>query len=524
MPSRSSDASTLPLSEDVSSLLRLGRHVLQQQREQRRLPSLMHSRSTAVVTPVRGRPLSISSHRPPHLNASATRLSPSARPTVSSFLTPAPLHTQQSVRELRTRLAQLAAVEADNARAFEQHWSLLQRGRDRLARRHDPSAAAQRERYIEKLMSTVQAIVEGEDIVRDALREVADRLAQLQRRQEHNGGEGTSSSSVVAIGEGGKDAEEREEGAELTKLVPRIRQLAQQIVDTYARQQEDAAAKRKGAEALLRQRAEAVETQTRRLQALQTEVARLTDVEEQLQKEVEDKMARRAARAHAIALQRATATCRHATHEALRGLTRLQEAAAQRNAVVRQECAASDAGCKEAQAAYDVVLCEHTAVEAALQDAQTQHRHAQRRQEEATAEVHQLSQAVAAVEQQCADLRARQLACEEDREALVEMMAHRRLRHTHYVGLSSFSSPLQAAEASASALYQPEERLAALQRELPLLKEQLRAHEEEVADLQRESASLQERLRHEKAEVAALQEQKTALEVHLVNEAPPTLT
>ncbi|KPI86955.1 hypothetical protein ABL78_4001 [Leptomonas seymouri] len=533
-PSDASGMATPHLSEDVSSLLRWGRHVLQEQREQRRQSPRISS-SAAVTKAVSGE-YPNGKHRPTGLNSSSALL-PSSSSYITeashngsnsdslshSFLSAPPLHTQQFTHELRARLAQLEAVEADNARIFEQHFSLLQRGRDRLARLHDPAATAQRERYVKKLMSTVQALVEGEEVARDTLREVEDRLVQTQRRQAYRISANVPSSSVMVTVSSGAHAEgeSHEEDAALVDVVRRIKQRAQEVVDTHARQQEDKAAKEMRRQAVLRQRAEAEETLRRRLQKLESEVQRLSEVEKQRLEEVEEMKAQRAAQVQATALQEAAARRRQAIHEVLQRCARLQEEAILRNAVAQQELAASDACREEKLIAYNMALRELNVVEEALLDARRQHRHAQRRKEDAEAELDQLRQAVAAVEQRGAEMRAQRLACEEDSEALAEVIRGFRLRHTHHVDLS-FSSR-NAAGADGSASYCPEERFAALQRGLPALKQQLKACEDEVAGLLKENAEGLGRLLHEEKETAALQAQKAALEAYLVREKPPAL-
>lgn len=557
--SRSFDASVPRLSEDVSSLLHWGRHVLQQQREQRRRPSRADARAVmdnSLTSP------SLKSENTYRSNANneQPQFTTAHDMASSSFLVVPPLHTQQSVQELQARLAQLKAVDADNTRVFERRWSLLQQGRDRVARLHDPVAAAEREQYVATLTSSVQAIVEGEAIVCDTLQGVADRLAQFQQTQRgaavslspvRSPGPGSASSlssSTMRVASAEKKTrsandengeQEEEEENELTTLVRVIRQRAEDIVRTHTRLQEHKAEKEKRARLLLRQRADDVERLKMQLQRMRIDVERMTEKEQQLQETLADAKAQRAAEAHARALQKATESRQRALHEGLQRIQRLQEEATLRHVVARQELAASEARFKETRVVYDMAVREDEAAEEALHDARRRHRHVQQRKQDAEAEAEGLREAMVAMERQCGELRMQRRACEDDSEELQKAMRDRqrrrqqqqqRRRFTSGKDDWSFSSVAPGVSASDSVGggdddcdYDPDERLAALQRELPALAAQLKTLEEEEASVQREVDLLKDRLRQERAEVAALQQQKTILETYLVAEPPPPL-
>jgi hypothetical protein len=524
----STDVSSSLLSEDVSSLLQWGRHVLQQERGQRRVSSHPTSHPCPKIAVTAVTPPASANGSPKLFTGAPRHVQGAVKSDPSLPVSIPPLYTQQSVQELRARLSQLQALEADNTRAFEQRWSLLQRGRERFLRVRNGVAAAQREHHVERLMSLAQAIVEGEDVVCDTLREVVSRLEQCQRQQEAADPHRKKTTSLpttntVSVDTAARSGEEgrAEDTVQLLDLVRAIEQHVEVIVHTCTRQRAQRAEEERRTQAALRQRAENLELQRRQLTRLQDQLQQLSALEQQRRHEVANLKAQHAARAHAVALQNVTERRRRVHNEALQRLARLHDDATLRSAVARQELAVSEARYKETQTAYSMAQREYEMTEEQLRDTRTLHRRAQQRRQDAEAEVHALRHALAVVHQQCADLRARRLACEEDAEALEEAMrSPRRLRH-----LDASSWPPSSVEwcAMKNGVYNPDEHLAALQRELPALKAELRACEERRRALLEKNTQLRACLEQERSQVAALQMQKTTLEAHLVAEKPSKL-
>lgn len=514
-----SDIDTTRLSEDVASLLRWGRGVLQLQREGRRLPP-SPSASTFYTEAQRTGP--VQDHASGvHDRQAAPSPRTGSSPPIEAAVSPAPaqvvprhravsspsLHTLHSVHELEERLAQITALEAANAAAFAQRMALLQRGRDRLLRQSQPAALTQHERRVADVMRRVQAVVEGEEVLCDALRDVAGRLAQyVMQQQQQQQYSLTTTASRADTDEDPREAKEINTQEErLEGLVRIIKERTDEPIRTHAQRERRRAEERARTQIKRRQRADALEQLKAQLKAATDAVQRFTEVAEQREAAVAELQARQAAAEKAAALRRATARRRQALHDELRRLNELHEHATLRGAVEREETAACEAKCREAQAVYDMALHERDSAEDELRDARAAHRKAEDEEAAAAAAVSELRRALSSVEQRSAELRAHRLACEEDTEAL-ERVARR------------------SVEDGAHAARNTTERRVALQRETAVLAETRRRLKEEAAALQEGQEGLQRRLRKTRAAVALLQAQKAALEAHLVSQQPARLT
>lgn len=417
------------------------------------------------------------------------------------------LHTQQSVQELRERLDELKALNEKNAHTSAQRLNLLRRGLERLARQHCPVEVARRERYVATLLARAQAVVEGEEIICDALREAAACLAQCQRQQLQALTHASTSPLPISVDASREFTLTSEAKVSLAELVVAIKQRAQEVLQMIARLQDERNAKAKRRRAALQQRASKVEQLSVQRQALKSAVHQSLEKAKQQQDELAELQAQQLAREHAAAVREAAVRRRQALQDEQRRIARLQEEATVRNAVLRHEVAASEARCREMRVAYDMAVRAHEREEDALRDARTAHRRAQQGRDEVDAMAAQLRRAVAAAEERCAELRAHRSACEDDREALLDAM--QRSHHT------------RSSEENVG--YNPAQRLVDLRHELPLLTEKRRHLDDAVTAAEEEQKALLDQLLESRAEVADLQARKAALEAFLVSDQPPRI-
>ncbi|GET86574.1 hypothetical protein, unknown function [Leishmania tarentolae] len=539
------------LSEDVERLLTWGRHALQAQRQQRRAPSTSLAFADQASMARRTSPLSssavpVSTPVAPDTDECTWRLP--AQGLNASARIPELLRTNvdapYTVEEARKRLAQLKELEVANTRMFESRWALLCLGRERLLRlhrkRHEGEAPSPRTHHLRRLTITVQAIVEGEASLKEALRDILRGLAELGQRleQHHRQAQedvvpsasarqqnGALSESVHAGSSGGSEEDaEAKKGAStsLRSLADDVVRGKRLLLDSHREWQTVRAAQRRTTAARLQQRAESERALQYQLEKLKAAVAEVTAEEAYERRRLAALRAQCAAAEREAALQNASALRERATSEALQRLQQLHQHAAFQEAIECQELAASEARYHQAKATYDVAVSEHHAAQEALAAAQQACVDSKRRREGAEGDLARVRQALKSVSDKCEEVRAQRAQTAEDCAAADDALYQKQRAHDSWLSGekgdgSSSGGPTHPCLGAPSAANGAAERYRALQQELPRLERHLERGVEEVLALERTEAQLRGTLERKRCALGLLSEQKTALEAHLAS-------
>ncbi|KAG5485026.1 hypothetical protein LSCM1_07106 [Leishmania martiniquensis] len=531
------------LSEDVASLLKWGRHLLQEQRQQRRTPSatracadppLVASRSPLLLASAAQAPASTAPggdehpRRMPAQSAMAAAMDPVAFAAFDASVT---------LEQARQRLAQLEEVEASNARVFERRWALLSLGRERLLRlhreQHVVEAPSPRTRELQRLIVTVQAIVEGEASLKEALREILRSLEPLYRQHSSQDGDvsrpspaldqsiGLVASDHAGHSLGSEEGGEAVEGApdSLRQLADAVARRTRFVLDAHRAWQAARAEQQRAAVEQLQRRAESEQALRQQLEGLKAALAEETEEEARERNRLAEQRARCAAAERAAALQNASALRKQAVKEALQQLELLQQEARLQNAIARQELAASEARYHQEKTAYDMALNDRNAAEEALAAAQEAYRGAKRRREDAESDLEQVRQALKSASDKHNALRVQRAQAAADCAAMDEELHRKQRAHGSLLSgeKDAYSSALVTALSlgGTSAANGAAERCAMLQRALPRLEQHLKRSLEEAAFLERAEADLRGTLEREKSALGLLRRQKKALEAYL---------
>ncbi|AYU76738.1 hypothetical protein, unknown function [Leishmania donovani] len=538
------------LSEDLARLLAWGRHALLAQRQQRRASST----SLACADQDSMSP------RPPRLSSSAAPVSTPVAPGTderswelhaqglkasasTSDFSRTTADAPYTVEQARKRLAQLEELEAANTRVFESRWALLSLGRERLLRLHrkqrEGEAPSPHTRHLQRLTVAVQAIVEGEASLKEALRDMLRGLAELyQRHQLHHGqteeyaahsasAREKKATLLESVHGGGSCDSEEDAGAKesapdsLRSLADAVVRRTRLLLDSHCELQRARAEQRRAATARLQRRAESEQALQHRLERLKAAVAEATKEEAHERRRLAELRAQCAAAERAAALQNASALREQATKEALQRLQQLHQHAAFQDAIARQELAASEARYHEAKAAYDMAISDHHAAEEALAAAQQAYRDSKRRREDAEDDLERVRQALKSVSDKYDEVHAQRAQAAADCAAVDEALYQkRRARDGRLSGEKGDDSSEVAAAfclGGSSAANGAAERYTVLQRELPRLERHLQRSVEEVVALERTEAELRGTLERERSALDLLRRQKTALEAHLAS-------